>query len=226
MKVKDYFISIPPIGTGLYSYVYLARDIKGNEYAVKVLSNLSMAEHESSIMKRYCFHPSLPELFDFFILNNTAYIVMSYFNGSKLGIDGYQSAGNIKNRVSAVKITMSLLSGLGHLHNCGILHNDIKPKNIMINDLYPEKIMIIDYGLSILLGKNELAQLTHNTDLYNAAQLCLFLINGVGSKDPMTALLSIDEDLRSILYKALCPEYWKRYKSADEFLKALEKINS
>ena len=226
MKVKDYDISTPPIGIGLYSHVYLARDIKGNEYAVKVLSNLNMAEHEISIMKRYCSHPFFPKLFDFFILNNTAYIVMNYYSGSKLGINGYQSTGNIKNRVIAEKVTMSLLTGLNHLHNCGILHNDIRPKNIMINNLCPEEIMIIDYGLSILLGKNELAQLTHNSDLYNTALICIFLINGIVSKEPLADLESIDEDLRNVLYKALCQEYKNRYKSADDFLKAFEKTGS
>ena len=51
-----------------------------------------------------------------------------------------------KGRANNVHILHDILDGIDFLHHCGILHNDIKPDNIIINKLGYARI--IDFGLS------------------------------------------------------------------------------
>lgn len=51
-----------------------------------------------------------------------------------------------KGKANNVHILHDILSGIDYLHHRGILHNDIKPDNIIINSL--GKARIIDFGLS------------------------------------------------------------------------------
>lgn len=224
MLINNYNLISPPIGVGLFSYVYLAVDTVGNEYAVKVQSNINMAKSEVSIMKKYNKHPFLPTIFDFFIDNNRAYIVMNYFKGSKLGIDNYNTPGNIKNKETAIKVTRSILEGLKHLHSKGIYHNDIKPKSILIDDQEPEKILIIDYGLSEYISNKQLNGFLYDNDLYNTALICIYLINGVVSQTPMRDIKLIDKSLKQVLTKEIQTDHHKRYKTAAEFIDALKEM--
>lgn len=51
-----------------------------------------------------------------------------------------------KSKANNVHILHDILSGIDYLHHRGILHNDIKPDNIIINKL--GNVRIIDFGLS------------------------------------------------------------------------------
>lgn len=70
-------------------------------------------------------------------------IVLEYIDG--ITLREYLSKCQ-KGRANNVHILHDILDGIDFLHHCGILHNDIKPDNIIINKLGYARI--IDFGLS------------------------------------------------------------------------------
>lgn len=70
-------------------------------------------------------------------------IVLEYIDG--ITLREYLSKRQ-KGRANNVHILHDILDGIDFLHHCGILHNDIKPDNIIINRLGYARI--IDFGLS------------------------------------------------------------------------------
>ena len=70
-------------------------------------------------------------------------IVLEYIDG--ITLREYLSKRQ-KGRANNVHILHDILDGIDFLHHCGILHNDIKPDNIIINKLGYARI--IDFGLS------------------------------------------------------------------------------
>ena len=72
-------------------------------------------------------------------------------------IDGISLADEIDREgylapTSAVRIVISILTGLEHAHNRGVIHRDLKPDNIMLvaRDSGPTDVKILDFGIAKL----------------------------------------------------------------------------
>jgi serine/threonine protein kinase len=240
----NYRIIKKPIGKGATSRVFIGRDPQNQKVALKKVPNILEAEQEVNIMMSFSSHQQLITLLDFFIEENCGYIVMEYFPGRRLG---NFKKGEIRDSKLAVQITIKVLEGLQVLHEHGILHCDITPHNIlMINDL-PESVKIIDFGSSVrknafneYIGvhkgatmwyrppelKKQMdgfrANLNNSSDLYSAACVCLYLINGKAPFRKRLACEQInDEGLRKVLRKATRGNKQKRFQTAQEFIQSL-----
>ena len=49
---------------------------------------------------------------------------------------------------TVIVLGLQIMERLEILHNCGLIHNDLKPQNLMTN-LKSNSITIIDYGLTL-----------------------------------------------------------------------------
>ena len=74
------------------------------------------------------------------------YLVTEFYRGMTL-FDAVRGEGPF-DLEDAVQITLCVLSGLSFIHSCALIHNDIRPSNIMLQELEDGMLMptIIDLG--------------------------------------------------------------------------------
>ncbi|MGN0390597.1 MAG: serine/threonine protein kinase [Wujia sp.] len=80
---------------------------------------------------------------DFFYENGTGYIVMEYINGVNLK-EYLNGMGGKIDESTVLALMKPVLESLYQVHNCGLVHRDISPDNIMVDN--EGKIKLIDFG--------------------------------------------------------------------------------
>lgn len=162
----------------------------------------------------------------------------------------YHKNGTIESRLNSLdfldlpillKVLKDVLLGLEYLHNGGIIHNDIKPGNILL-DNYNNGILS-DYGISgfsidggSITAKN--AYILHQapeskqdkkidvqTDIYQLGCTAYRLANSVTDISFSAFQPYVPSKLVSIIRKAMNSDRSKRYISALEMRRDLEKLN-
>ncbi len=90
-------------------------------------------------------------IYDFFLTNNTAYIIMEYLNGMSLHrfING---RGGKLHMTETLNIMRPVIETLLRLHQHGVIHKDISPENIQIVD--NRIIKLIDFGAASIYTQN------------------------------------------------------------------------
>lgn len=92
-------------------------------------------------------HPAIPQIYDFFDVNDRAYLVMEYINGKDLEILLAQLKEFPIDKV--IEWAIDLCDVLDYLHSQKpdpIVFRDVKPPNIMIDSL--GKVRLIDFGIA------------------------------------------------------------------------------
>lgn len=90
-------------------------------------------------------------IYDFFLTNNTAYIVMEYLNGMSLHRFIHGRGGRL-HLTETLNIMRPVLETLLLLHQHGIIHKDISPENIQI--VNNRTIKLIDFGAASIYTQN------------------------------------------------------------------------
>ena len=154
-QLLDYRIDRVLSGGG-FSFVYLARDKRGNKVAIKEYlptllatrldeENVGPSSPENVAGFRHglkCFfeegralakieHENVVRVVNFFRANNTVYMVMHYERGKSLQ-DYIRSHTEPAKELFVRRLFNELLTGLREVHTHKLLHLDIKPANIHI----------------------------------------------------------------------------------------------
>ena len=149
------------IGGGGMGTVYQARDLNFIDVrklvAVKEMqTQVSDAALRASMLKTFrreanilatLSHPAIPQIYDFFDLNDRAYLVMEYINGKDLEILLTQTKELPVEKI--IEWAIDLCDVLEYLHNQKpdpIVFRDVKPSNVMIDSL--GKVRLIDFGIA------------------------------------------------------------------------------
>lgn len=147
-------------------------------------------------------------------------IVLEYING--ITLNDYLSDASKGSSSEKKRILHDILSGIDYLHHKGILHNDLKPDNIIINTLGAAKI--IDFGLSSSYD-SIYKGVIGGSEGFTAPEI----LNGEGYAGASSDIYSIGLIIRllfgnkyeKVAKKCTLPNPEERYQNISEFKRAL-----
>jgi serine/threonine protein kinase len=164
------------IGKGGFSLIYLAEDEDtGDEVVIKEYLPKKLAQRDEALRlvpldaknaervhraRKLFFreasalaslrHPNIVRVLNFYLANDTAYLVMQYERGKNLG-------GYIQERKGGLSTTfifqvfLPILDALSLIHSRSLLHLDVKPGNIHLR--HGNQPLLLDFGAVHLLSR-------------------------------------------------------------------------
>jgi serine/threonine protein kinase len=140
------------LGAGAMAVVYKAKQLSLNRtVAIKVLPR-RFTENPEYVQRFYkegqaagkLNHPNIVQAIDVGEAGGYHYFVMEYVEGKTIADD--LVAGRIFGEQEAIDIIIQVCHALAHAHAHGLVHRDVKPKNIMINK--QGVVKLADMGLA------------------------------------------------------------------------------
>lgn len=246
VAVKEFFISrLVTRAEGLKN-VIISKNSK-DEFDYRKERFLAEAKN----MAKFGSHRSIPNVFEFFEENNTAYIVMELLRGMALNDYLNQMGGKIDVDF-AIVIATEVGKALSSLHAENIIHRDVAPDNIFICTGKEIKIKLMDLGAAKLADSTddvidiilkpgysppEQYDNTKNigpwTDIYALGATLYMMLTGVKPDESTNRKISdelvpvnelnpaVSENLSNTVMKAMAVERHMRFKNVDDFLRAL-----
>ena len=199
VAVKELFIS-----------AYLNRDCKvSDKVTVRTQKEIFASAKErflkeARIISDFSVEPGVVSILDYFEANGTAYIVMEYLEGQTLEYY-YEKNGQIQD-IELFRLLLPMMQTLEKIHNCGVIHRDISPDNIIL--LPDQSIKLIDFGSA----RDCIVRQTHTielkagyappeqygegiqgpwTDIY---ALCAVIYHGITGKKPENSVMRTLKD--------------------------------
>ncbi|MBW8011082.1 MAG: protein kinase [Chloroflexi bacterium] len=149
--LKDRYRIENKLGEGGMGTVYLAYDTS-LDTKVAIKTNITPGEHTSRQFIREAKllaslrHSNLPRVTDYFVLDETQYLVMDYIPGEdlseRLEREGPQPVETVLDWGNQIGNALTYL----HTQNPPVIHRDIKPSNIKITP--KGDITLVDFGIA------------------------------------------------------------------------------
>ena len=150
---------IRSIGDGNMGTVYLARDpFSLQDVAVKIATPKPADDDRIARRRRKLFyieakaaamlrHPNIVATIDAGVEDDHRYIVMEYVQGAST-LDRFCKPDNLLPIEHVVGTMLKCAIAFDFAHNQGVVHRDIKPKNIMLTQ--DNEVKICDFGLALI----------------------------------------------------------------------------
>lgn len=158
------------LGRGGFGEVYYAISDAGREVALKSVQNYEDIELRGI---KHCMNLKHPQLVSIFDIKHTddglPFVVMEYIDGPSLR-DILDSHPEGLGAAKAAFFLKEIAKGLSYLHDCGVVHRDLKPHNVF----YEQGVVKIgDYSLSkaISMGHRSGHTMTVGTVHYMAPEI-------------------------------------------------------
>ena len=197
-------------------------------------------------------HPNVARIYDFNVdpESGATYLVMELITGQDL--KNHIVHHGPQTPQAATEMMIPILRGLAHVHQEGIVHRDIKPSNILIGADHIPKL--VDFGIAritdstmdatktgAIMGTfNYMAPEQHistksagpQADIYSCGGTFFYMLTGY---DPINLAVDsyqselfepLPEPLIPILHEACSPRPETRFQSANDFIQALESVQS
>lgn len=252
--LRERYTIVQSIKVGGMGAVFLARDgnLGDSLCAVKQMLDLGAdsadylrakfeAEMQSLVKLQ---HPGIPRVRDFFIENQSVFLVMDYIEGKNLEEIQEEAPGKVLEASVAVEVARQVLDVLAYMHaqDPAILHRDIKPSNL-IRDDQTGTIKVVDFGLARASQGNSpqtsvgtlgfcapeqiSGQATPASDVYSVGVTLHVMVTGqrpaiMGLTDLKKTMAQYDHALAQIIEKATELDASQRYPGAREMQRALQ----
>ncbi len=150
---------IRPIGDGNMGTVYLARDpFSLQDVAIKIATPKPADDERIARRRRKLFyieakaagmlrHPNIVATIDAGVEDDRRYLVMEYVAGAST-LDRFCKPDNLLPIEHVVGTMLKCAIAFDFAHNEGVVHRDIKPKNIMLTQ--DNEVKICDFGLALI----------------------------------------------------------------------------
>ena len=147
------------LGEGNTAIVYLAQDpFIDREVAIKVAHPRQLAAAEDAeTFKRLFFneaqtagmlrHPNITAIYDAGMDRDIDYIVMEYVSGGET-LDKFTNADSLLPLDEVTTLFHQCAQALDYAHRRGVIHRDIKPKNILLTP--GRDVKITDFGVAVI----------------------------------------------------------------------------
>jgi two-component system LytT family response regulator len=153
-KTLSHYRVLEEIGRGGMGVVYRALDTTlGREVALKVLGPAPGREPEQERRLKQearaaaaLAHPAVSVVYEIDEADGATFIAMELVRGRPLGA---LLAGAPMEPARALDLGIEVAEGLAEAHSRGVVHRDLKPKNVMLTESGHAKI--IDFGLAKLV---------------------------------------------------------------------------
>lgn len=135
----------------------------GQRCALKALQNEFCKDREQVALLKHEYtvghelkHPTIIEVYDFNIEKGIPYVALEYFesNNLKQAVRQARDDGEVMlpfEQPQMEQIIRQCMEGLGHLHELGWVHRDVKPDNFLVND--EARVKLIDFAIAEKIKK-------------------------------------------------------------------------
>ncbi len=162
-QTVGHYLVTEQIGAGGMGVVYRARDQRLNrDVALKVLPPGKLGDdaprkrfRKEALALAKLNHPNIGTVYDFDTQNDIDFLVMEYIPGETLG--QRIAKGSLPEK-EWIAISLQIAAALEEAHEHGIVHQDLKPGNIMVTPKGQAKVL--DFGLARLLDADAVGEVT------------------------------------------------------------------
>jgi eukaryotic-like serine/threonine-protein kinase len=149
------------IGRGGMGIVYLGHDpFADRDVAIKVAFPESLQDPADGSRYRKLFfneakvaallhHPNIIEVFDAGVDGEVGYIVMEYVAGGR-SLHDHCRPDRLLPIEEVVRIVYKSARALDYAHRKGVVHRDVKPRNLLLTD--PGELKISDFSVALMTG--------------------------------------------------------------------------
>lgn len=161
---------IKEVGRGSMGTVYLGYDpFTGADVAIKVAHPESLSDEKSGHRYRKLFfneakaagmlkHPNIISVLDASVEGDVWYIVMEYVRKNR-SLAAHCKPNSLLSMEEAVRIVFKCAKALDYAHRKGVIHRDVKPRNILLTE--DGQVKIGDFSIALITRVDQTATQVH-----------------------------------------------------------------